>query len=259
MKHRKNYKGDKILHMLNKNLTYKTICKELNINSASISFYKKKFGISNSSSWECYFCKQKFNNFTSQKKGSHAKWCLQNPDRELYINQLKTKGVKHMMTSEAMEKKKKNISNAWKKGCYKNVEFGKSFKGKRHSEETKALMREKALSSKHRRLVKSTRYYTKKDGNVVLLDSSWEEVLAMRLDELNISWTRPEIPLQWIDNKNIKHNYFPDFYLNDYDLYIDPKNPAAYNNQIEKINYLTKTFKNIIFLKTLDECKIFKI
>ena len=56
--------------------------------------------------------------------------------------------------------------------------------GKPHTEETKLKIQAKALASKHRRLLKSTRVYVKKDGTEVLLDSSWEELLAIRLDKL---------------------------------------------------------------------------
>ena len=37
----------------------------------------------------------------------------------------------------------------------------------------------------------------------VLLDSSWELALAIRLDELNIKWIRPE-RIMWIDKNNLK-------------------------------------------------------
>ena len=91
-----------------------------------------------------------------------------------------------------------------------------------------------------------------------LLDSSWELALAIRLDELNIKWTRPE-PIKWIDDSGLEHNYFPDFYLEKYDLYLDPKNPAAYQNQQKKIDILKKTIPNLRFILTLKECEEFVI
>jgi hypothetical protein len=92
----------------------------------------------------------------------------------------------------------------------------------------------------------------------VLLDSSWELALAIRLDELNIKWIRPE-RIMWIDKNNLKRSYYPDFYLNDYDMYLDPKNPAAYQNQIEKIEILKNTIPNLKFILSLKECKEFNI
>lgn len=79
----------------------------------------------------------------------------------------------------------------------------------------------------------------------VMMDSSWEVKVAILLDELNIAWYRPSQPLHWTDSKNKSRKYFPDFYLKDFNLYLDPKNPIAFAKQQEKINYF-KT-KNVIF------------
>lgn len=125
-----------------------------------------------------------------------------------------------------------------------------NIKWKPHTEETKLIISKKARASNHRRLVKSTRYYLKKDGDIVLLDSSWEELLANRLDSLDIKWIRPE-PIQWVDNVGKTHNYFPDFYLTEYDLYLDPKNPAAMLQQAKKIEVLKASVKNLIFLESV--------
>lgn len=133
---------------------------------------------------------------------------------------------------------------------------GKSHPGHPHTEETKQLLREKALKSNHRRLLRSTVKYLTKNGEVILLDSSWEVTLAKRLDEMNVEWIRPE-PLKWIDKTGKKRNYFPDFYLPKYDLYLDPKNPAAVRQQHEKIQWLIKNVKNLIIFYTLDDVKKF--
>lgn len=55
-------------------------------------------------------------------------------------------------------------------------------------------------------------------GNQVTLQSSYELLCAEILDNLQIKWIRP---------KSLTYNgkrYFPDFYLPDHDLYLDPKN-----------------------------------
>lgn len=127
-------------------------------------------------------------------------------------------------------------------------------KGIKHTEESKKLISIKALKSNHRRLVKSVRDYIKNDGTVVKLDSSWEEELAKRLDYLNIEWIRPN-PIKWIDKNNTERNYFPDFYLPKYDMYLDPKNPAAYKQQNEKVTWLKNNVKNLKFLLTINEIK----
>ena len=148
------------------------------------------------------------------------------------------------------------VRKAHAEGKYENAKY--NTKGRIQTQKTKDKLRAIALKSTHRRLVRSTRLYTCKDGTEVLLDSSWEEALAKRLDKLNIVWSRPDQPISWVDKDNIKHNYFPDFFLPDYDIYLDPKNPIAYTVQKSKIDIITKQLKNLIILKTLKECTDFK-
>jgi len=67
-------------------------------------------------------------------------------------------------------------------------------------------------------------HYTCKDGTTVVMDSTWETAMANRLDELGINWERdPSIKLEYKTRGGRKRNYIPDFYLPDYDLYIEVK------------------------------------
>jgi len=137
-------------------------------------------------------------------------------------------------------------------GKYAHVDY--SYKlGRKHKSESIERMRDAALRSDHRRLRRNIIEY-----KGVLLDSTWEHALAIRLDEMGIKWSRPS-PLKWVDKSGLEHNYFPDFYLEDHNLYLDPKNPAAYANQLHKIEILKSTYSNIIFLRSLDECKNFSL
>ncbi len=92
-----------------------------------------------------------------------------------------------------------------------------------------------------------------------MLDSSWEEKLAKRLDELDIKWIRPTTPIKWVDKNGFERNYFPDFYLPDYDIFLDPKNPYAYKSQQEKLDVIIKMMPNLRILKTLKECTGFEV
>ena len=48
--------------------------------------------------------------------------------------------------------------------------------------------------------------------------------MAARLDELGISWLRDEdMKLEYRTRGGRKRNYIPDFYLPDYDMYIEVK------------------------------------
>lgn len=59
--------------------------------------------------------------------------------------------------------------------------------------------------------------------NGVKLDSSYEVVVAESLDANNIFWERPG-RFPYHDNNGILHYYTPDFYLPEYNIYLDPKN-----------------------------------
>ena len=121
--------------------------------------------------------------------------------------------------------------------------------GRSHSEESKKLISEKALASSHRRLKKGTIVY-----KGILLDSSWELAMAERLDEIGIKWIRPN-PINWIDKEGKTRHYFPDFYLPEHDIYLDPKNPQAYKVQKTKIECLKKQLTNLIVISNIDDIK----
>ena len=201
--------------------------------------------------FKCNHCKKEIEGLSTANKANHSRWCLENPKRSTYGN-----NCKQMQTKEAVSKRDAGIKKAWADGKYNEV--NRSFPGWKHSEETKQHLREKALASPHRRLVRSIRKYTQKDGTIVSLDSSWEEALATRLDAINVIWIRPA-PVKWIDDYNVTHNYFPDFYLVDFDIYLDPKNPYAIKAQKIKIKCLTEQIKNLVIITSLEDCNNFSL
>lgn len=93
------------------------------------------------------------------------------------------------------------------------------------------------------------RSYTIKNGikskqtmyNNVPLDSSWELTIATLLDQCSIRWIRPKYIKYNIDNKS--RRYFPDFYLPEYDLYLDPKNPYGMKTDSEKMKAISTIVK----------------
>lgn len=185
---------------------------------------------------------------------NHSRWCDANPKRAEYIETIKSiqRNVSNLHSPETKLKRAAGIKKAHADGRYAHVDH-RTFLGKKHTEESKKKIRQGALNSNHRRLRKGIVEY-----NGIMLDSSWELALAKRLDQLGIKWTRPE-PLKWIDKSGIYHNYFPDFYLPDYDLYLDPKNPHAAKVQKNKLIMLFSQYKNIRILHSLTECEEFNI
>jgi len=66
--------------------------------------------------------------------------------------------------------------------------------------------------------------YTTVGGEKVKMDSTWEVVMAQRLDELGVRWERNNtLKLEYVTRGKRKRKYIPDFYLPDYDLYIEVK------------------------------------
>lgn len=77
------------------------------------------------------------------------------------------------------------------------------------------------------------------------LDSSWEVVVADFLDNQGIKWDRPKIPIQYYLNNKLKR-YYPDFYLPDYNVYLDPKNPYRLKQDQQKLEQVVLKINLIV-------------
>jgi hypothetical protein len=72
-------------------------------------------------------------------------------------------------------------------------------------------------------------------GEIFVSESSYEVKISEILNELNIHWIRPNY-FWYQDEKGNKRRYYPDFYLPEYDMYLDPKNNYLIKTDIDKIN-----------------------
>jgi len=189
--------------------------------------YKKREDIG-----KCEHCVQKFD-LSDKTKGwmaNHVRWCIKNPKRSQYKNY----GAKQLNTIEARKKAIEKIKDAHRRGAYTASNLLKKGKsGVKHTDKSKKIMSQKALASPHRRLQRKLLYY-----NGIMMDSSWEIALARRLDSLNIKWIRPK-PIQWTDDSNYKHNYFPDFYL--MSIWIQKIQPLFAHKVISYQNFIHNT------------------
>lgn len=79
-------------------------------------------------------------------------------------------------------------------------------------------------------------WYISPIAGKVYLESSYELKLAKELDANNIKWIRPKFLYYIIDNT--RKRYFPDFYLIDFDIYLDPKNFYLIEKDKLKIQYV---------------------
>lgn len=95
-------------------------------------------------------------------------------------------------------------------------------------------------------------WYTSPIAGKVYLESGWEVRVAEELDANNIKWHRPKCLYYMVDNT--KKKYFPDFFLDDYNVYLDPKNEYLRNKDKKKIDSVIEA--NDIRVLILDETKL---
>jgi hypothetical protein len=83
-------------------------------------------------------------------------------------------------------------------------------------------------------------HYNIHQNEIVMLESSWEYNLALWMDERKIVWIRPKY-IKWVDDRvNKERLYYPDFYLPDFNLYLDPKNGTAMKKEAHKMGAVEK-------------------
>ena len=214
----------------------------------------------------CKFCDKKLP--TRIGLIAHESCCKLNPNRKLTAYEIHgtlCKGEQHKswnrgLTKETDERVRKNAETL--KLRYASGELKGSFTGRHHTEETKMKLRKIAIDNKlGGHPYKKTFIY--KD---VVLDSSLELAMAIKLDELNINWKRCDrFPYKDLTGK--EHTYTPDFYLIDYDIYLDTKNDYLINNvnpalgykDSDKIDWVCKQNGIKVFIIAENEIQTFNI
>ncbi len=137
---------------------------------------------------------------------------------------------------------------------------------KKCSPTTRALLSKKSRENIRTGKVKPISYNAGKiEYKGVKLDSGWELALAKRLDTLAISWERGK-GVPWVDAKGVERTYFPDFYLPEYDVYLEPKSAWTIkrrknnpNKERNKVAYIREHYPNVFFLWSKKECKSFDL
>ena len=84
-----------------------------------------------------------------------------------------------------------------------------------------------------------------KNGQRIWLQGSWEVKMANFLDTNSIEWEKNRIGYKYIFNGR-EHLYFPDFYLKDYQVYVEVK---GYETERDRAKWSQFPFKLIVIKK----------
>ena len=92
------------------------------------------------------------------------------------------------------------------------------------------------------------------------MDSSWEAKLAVLLDRLEIKWDRGDhLVLDYQTPRGRKRKYIPDFYLPDYDIYVEVKGYWTEAARHKMKDVQERNPVKIIILESLDEITSFTL
>ena len=201
----------------------------------------------------CQYCGKICKNTNSLKQ--HEIRCKMNPNKINVISNF----IKYNddIKSGKIERKYKNSFDKAKKldlpkpkiSTKTRELIGNAWRGKQHTEETK----QKISNSMKLAVRNNPNSYSSSnvngrvkhiEYNGIILDSSWEVIVAKYLDKNNIKWIKPSQGFEYIWNNNI-HIYYPDFYLPKYDKYIEVK---GYKR--ERDLYKWKTIQNLIIISS---------
>ena len=87
--------------------------------------------------------------------------------------------------------------------------------------------------------------FKKNNGDLVTLQGSWEERLAIFLEQYNIKWVKNRIGYKYTF-ENTDRMYIPDFYLGEFDVYIEVK---GYETEKDREKWKQFPFKLFIVKK----------
>lgn len=173
----------------------------------------------------CNFCGKKCKNKNS--KVNHERFCKLNPHRRISAIEVRNNDKSIAVWNKgitAQDDSRVRARVEVQKQNYRRNPSGYHY-GHSQSEETRRKLRAHALRN-------GLGGFHMRRGhlyNGLKLDSSYEVLVATELDANNIRWERcKRFKYQWEDGSI--HFYTPDFYLPDYDVYLDPKNDYLIEN-----------------------------
>jgi len=205
----------------------------------------------------CKFCEKPCKNDNSLR--NHERLCKKNPNKQEVISNfieynkkrkyLNIKGSNHYTKAKELGLPKPLISEETRKKISetsKNRVWTEEQKRK-HSESMKSAVKSYPDSYTKNNVVGRVKNI---EYNGVKLKGGWEIIVAKWLDENNVKWEHEtkSFDYEW----NGIRKYYPDFYLPDFDLFIEVK-----GYQTERDLHKWESVKNLVVFK-LDEIKKIK-
>lgn len=86
--------------------------------------------------------------------------------------------------------------------------------------------------------------FEKLDGTVCKVQGTWELAYAKWLNDQRISFVAHKGRIPYVE-KDKNRNYYPDFYLPDFDVYIEIKNKYHHSLQPDKLNLVSEQHPNL--------------
>lgn len=204
----------------------------------------------------CVYCKRICKNANSKKQ--HEIWCKENPNKKIHKNTNKKinngfkKGVvpwnKGKTYEELLGHEKAEIL---KTKLLKNHRCG----GKAKTKEAEIKRTEKIRISINKRYAngwqpvcgKCPKYeYDSPIAGKIKVDGSWELKVCKYLDSINVKWKRNKKRFPYINLQNKKSTYAPDFFVDDWNSYIEVK---GYETKLDACKWSQFTEKLIIWRK----------
>lgn len=184
----------------------------------------------------------------------HELRCKQNPNRKVYKSNfikynedIKSGLVKKQFSNQYIKAKllglpKPEISQETRE------KLGNGWRGKKHTEEEKkkisASMKEAVRKYPDSYSASNVNGRVKKvEYNGEIYDSSWEVIFVKYLESTGYKWKRNKIGFEYFWENDI-HLYYPDFYIEDLDLYIEVK---GYKR--DRDDYKWKSVNNLLVIK----------
>lgn len=117
---------------------------------------------------------------------------------------------------------RKRSDTARKRGNYDNLKISEELKEKISASMRKAVLEGRQKTPKPYGKFCKIFHHISWLGNSEILQGGWEYKVALFLDNKKIKWLKPKhsFTYEWL---NKKHEYFPDFFLEDYKSYVEVK------------------------------------